>query len=34
VRKALDPVRRYLLGEERLTLMHEELHELLAGEFS
>lgn len=34
VRKAIEPIRRFLLGEEKLELMHLQLRKVVAGEFS
>ena len=34
LRDALKPVRRYLVGDERLTIFHKRLSDLVAGEFS
>ncbi len=34
VRKALEPIQRFLLGQDRLELMHLQLRKAVAGEFS
>jgi hypothetical protein len=34
LRDALKPIRRYLVGDERLAIFHKRLSDLVAGEFS